>query len=156
MNYTPIAAVTIDAQTRKTIYPAPYADLVAGRIKRRLGDHFGLSHYGVNLTQLQPGALSALLHKHSVQDELIYIVTGTPVLIIDKAEYLLKAGDCCGFKGGNGKAHHLANRSDSVVTYLEVGDRSPGDEVEYPDDDLMFAKTPDGQHYVAHKDGTPY
>jgi len=43
-----------------------------------------------------------------------------------------------------------------VVTYLEIGDRSPGDEVEYPDDDLMFAKTPDGRHFVAHKDGTPY
>jgi uncharacterized cupin superfamily protein len=41
------------------------------------------------------------------------------------------------------------------VVYLEVGDRSPGDEVSYPDDDLM-AQLHDGRWRFLHKDGQPY
>jgi uncharacterized cupin superfamily protein len=156
MNDTPIAALAIAEQAKRTTYPAPFAALVAGRSKRRLGDHFGLTHYGVNLTQLAPGAASALLHSHSQEDELVYIISGTPVLIIDTAEFALKPGDCCGFKAGSGKAHQLVNRSDSPVTYLEMGNRAPNEEVDYPNDDLKFGTAPDGRRIWAHKDGTPY
>ena len=38
------------------IYPPPYAAALAGRAKRALGDLFGLSQFGVNLTVLAPGA----------------------------------------------------------------------------------------------------
>ena len=85
MNDTPIAALAIAEQAKRTTYPEPFASVVQGRIKRRLGEHFGLTHYGVNLTQLAPGAASALLHSHALEDELVYIVSGTPVLIIDTA-----------------------------------------------------------------------
>ncbi len=156
MNYTPTTALAIPEQARKTLYPEPFARLVAGRVRRRLGEHFGISHYGVNLTQLAPGAASALLHSHSVQDELVYIISGSPVLIIDSEEFALKAGDCCGFPGGTGKAHQLLNRSDAPVTYLEIGDRTPGDEVDYPNDDLKVGAAADGRPIAVHKDGTPY
>ncbi|MGH8132102.1 MAG: hypothetical protein ACRETG_10330 [Steroidobacteraceae bacterium] len=61
----PIAAIEIPAQNRKSIYPAPYASQVEGRVKHRLGDHFGLANFGVNLTELAPGPVSALLHHHT-------------------------------------------------------------------------------------------
>jgi len=156
MNYQPIAALSIAEPARKTIYPAPFLARVAGRAKRRLGDHFGLTHFGVNLTQLAPGAASALLHRHSLEDELIYILSGSPVLIIDDEEFVLQSGDCCGFKAGSGKAHQLVNRSAAPVTYLEIGNRAAGDAVEYPNDDLMVGTAPDGSRFAAHKDGTPY
>jgi uncharacterized cupin superfamily protein len=41
------------------------------------------------------------------------------------------------------------------VVYLEVGDRTPGDEGSYPDDDLK-ALMVDGKWKFVHKDGTPY
>jgi uncharacterized cupin superfamily protein len=41
------------------------------------------------------------------------------------------------------------------VLYLEVGDRTPGEEVNYPDDDIAGTFL-DGQWKFAHKDGTPY
>jgi uncharacterized cupin superfamily protein len=156
MNDTPIAALAIGEQARKTIYPAPFASVVAGRSKRRVGDHFGLTHFGVNLTQLLPGAASALPHSHSQEDELVYIVSGTAVLILDTAEFTLQAGDCCGFKAGTGKAHQLVNRSAGLVTYFEIGNRAPDDQVEYPNDDLKLATAPDGRRIAVHKDGTPY
>ena len=47
------------------------------------------------------------------------------------------------------------NSESEDVVYLEVGDRSPGDEASYPDDDLK-AVLIDRQWEFTHKDGTPY
>jgi uncharacterized cupin superfamily protein len=47
------------------------------------------------------------------------------------------------------------NNSDGDVLYLEVGDRSGGDEVDYPDIDLQ-TRFIDGERRYVHKDGTPY
>jgi len=156
MPVDPIAALSVAVATRKSLYPPSLATLVQGRVRRRLGDHFGLANFGVNLTELAPGAISALIHHHNKQDEFIYILSGTPTLVLDAAEYLLRPGDCCGFKAGTGVGHQLANRSPEPVVYLEVGDRLPGDSPVYPRDDLALAQGPDGSWIVMHKDGTPY
>ena len=42
-----------------------------------------------------------------------------------------------GFAAASGNGHQLLNLSTEDVVYLEVGDRSAGDEVFYPDDDLQ-------------------
>jgi uncharacterized cupin superfamily protein len=55
-----------------------------------------------------------------------------------------------------GAAHHLLNRTSEDVVYLEVGDRLPGDEVTYPDDDLRAVPVEGGGWRMVHKDGTPY
>jgi uncharacterized cupin superfamily protein len=63
----PIAIVAAEAasRTKPTNYPEPFASRMAGREKRPLGDVFGLSSFGVNLTRLAPGAVSALRHAHT-------------------------------------------------------------------------------------------
>jgi uncharacterized cupin superfamily protein len=48
-----------------------------------LGNEFGLQNFGVNLTQLEPGSVAALLHSHTKQDEFIYVLEGAPTLICD-------------------------------------------------------------------------
>jgi len=62
---------------------------------------------------------------------------------------------CAGFRAGTGNGHCLANESDDDVVYLEIGDRTPGDEGVYPDDDLK-AMLVDGQWKFTRKDGTAY
>jgi uncharacterized cupin superfamily protein len=109
----------------------------------------------VNLTRLVPGGESALLHRHSGQDEYIYILEGEPTLITDVGEVTLGPGMCAGFPA-QGPAHQLVNRSDRDVLYLEIGDRSSGDEGSYPDDDLKAVLGPDGKWLFSHKDGRPY
>lgn len=155
-NY-PIAVVATQARPQAILsnYPEPFASRMTGREKRRLGDLFGLSNFGVNLTKLSPGASSALRHAHSKQDEFIYILSGHPVLITDAGESQLAPGMCTGFKAGTGNAHQLFNRTNEEVHYLELGDRCPGDSVEYPDDDLQ-AVLVDGKWQFSHKDGAPY
>jgi uncharacterized cupin superfamily protein len=128
---------------------------MAGRQKRPLGTLFGLSNFGVNLTRLLPGAVSALRHAHSHQDEFIYVLTGSPTLMTHAGETQLEPGMCAGFKAGSDDAHQLVNYTQAEVVYLEVGDRTPEDQVTYPDDDLK-AVWVEGRWQFTHKDGTPY
>ncbi|HEY3910878.1 MAG TPA: cupin domain-containing protein [Stellaceae bacterium] len=137
-------------------YPEPFAARVAGRVRRPLGDPFGLTSFGVNLTRLPPGGASALRHTHSREDEFIYILEGEPILVTNAGETQLRPGMCAGFKAGAGNAHHLLNRTMQDVVYLEIGDRDPGDTVVYPDDDLGRAVAPDGARLFVHQDGRPY
>ena len=153
----PVAVVAslVPPRAKPSIYPEPFASRTAGRVKHPLGDLFGLTNFGVNMTRLLPGACSALRHAHSRQDEFIYILQGQPTLITNEGETQLSAGMCAGFRFGTGNAHQLLNRSSGEVVYLEVGDRSAGDTVVYPDDDLQAAMV-EGKWQFAHKDGTTY
>lgn len=154
----PIAVTAAEAppRTKPTNYPEPFASRMAGREKRPLGDLFGLTNFGVNLTRLVPGAVSALRHAHSRQDEFIYILQGEPTLVTNAGETQLRPGMCAGFKAGTGDAHHLVNRTDTEVVYLEVGDRTAGDAGSYPDDDIQAVFGGDGKWQFVHKDGRPY
>lgn len=150
-----IAANTAPPRTKPSNYPEPFFSRMAKREKRPLGDLFGLKNFGVNLTRLFPGGESALLHRHEQQDEFVYILQGTPTLVTDKGETILSPGMCAGFPA-QGIAHQLVNRTREDVIYLEVGDRTPGDEVSYPGDDIQAVLGPDRVWSFTHKDGRPY
>jgi uncharacterized cupin superfamily protein len=59
------------------------------------------------------------------------VLEGEPTLITDTEEVELMPGMCAGFPA-RGIAHQLVNRTDRDVVYLEVGDRTAGDEGSYP------------------------
>ena len=150
---TALRAVDVAPHAKQTNYPEPFAARVAGRQKRRLGEAFGLSNFGVNLTRLAPGAVSSVRHHHSRQDEFIYVLEGEPTLLTDAGATPLKPGMCAGFRAGRGDAHQLRNDSAADVWYLEIGDRSAGDHVVYPDDDLAV-QVHNGVYLFSRKDGS--
>jgi len=147
-----IAKLAVDS---RTFYPAPFDRVVQGRQRRRLGNAAGLDQFGVNLTTLGPGAASALRHWHEREDELVYILEGEVVLIEDGGETLLKPGDAAGFKAGSGNGHHLVNRTQRDVVYLEIGTRCKNERVEYPDVDLVMVRDDNRARYT-HKNGDAY
>lgn len=147
-------AEAVPVRQKPSAYPEPFYSRMAGRAKRPLGNAFGLNNFGVNMTNLAPGAESALMHRHTRQDEFIFVLAGNPTLRTDEGEIELSPGMCAGFPAG-GIAHHLVNRTDETVTYLEVGDRTSGDEGHYPEDDLL-AVMEDGGWVFKHKDGSNY
>jgi len=153
----PVAVVAAEAPLRAkpSNYPEPFASQMAGRRKHPLGDLFGLTNFGVNLTRLLPGGVSALRHAHTKQDEFVYILQGHPTLHTDEGRTRMSPGMCAGFKAGSGNGHHLLNETGEDVLYLEVGDRTPGDEGSYPDDDLKAVMV-DGRWKFTHKDDSPY
>lgn len=156
MTVQPMNSNNIPEQTQKSLYPSPFNEMMQGRIKRKLGDFFGLSNFGVNQTSLAPGAVSALNHMHSKQDEFIFIISGQATLVYGEHTYTMQTGDCCGFKAGEGVGHQLINNSNDELVYLEIGDRSQGDKVTYPDDDLQANMDNKGKWVFSHKDGTAY
>ena len=150
-----IHAASAPQRAKASNYPEPFAAMVAGRIKRPLGDMYGLENFGVNLTRLLPGAITALFHRHSKQDEFIYILEGKPTLVTEGGRQVLEPGMIFGFPAG-GTAHHLVNETASDCVLLEVGDRTTGDEGAYPRDDIQAVMGADGQWRFTHKDGRPY
>jgi uncharacterized cupin superfamily protein len=156
-NTIPTSVVAADVAPRKklSLYPEPFASMMLGRERRQLGEIFGLRNFGVNLTRLAPGAMSALRHAHTKQDEFIYVLEGQPTLHTDAGREQLSPGMCAGFVSGTGNGHRLINDTAHDVVYLEIGDRTPGDEATYPDDDLK-AVMMDGQWVFSHRNGTPY
>ena len=84
-----------------------------------------------------PGAVTALRHAHTRQDEFVYVLEGHPTLHTDQGRTRLSPGMCAGFKAATGDGHHFVNETDQDVVLLEVGDRIPGDQASYPDDDLV-------------------
>lgn len=152
----PIVAREVPPRTKPSNYPETFRPRVAGRVKRALGDAFGLTSFGVNHTTLAPGAWSALRHAHTVQDELVYVLEGNPTLVTSDGESLLAPGMCVGFKAGSGNAHHLVNHTDKDVVLLEMGDRNPGDAATYPDDDIQAVLDENGKWKFTRKDGSSY
>lgn len=136
-------------------YPQVFQSLVAGRVKKRLGDAAGLKNFGVNLVRMEPGSRSALRHWHTRQDEFIYVLDGELTLVTNAGEQILQAGMAAGFPAGEADGHHLINRSAAAALYLEVGDRTPNDQGIYPDDDLMASSSAQGWVFT-HKDGRPF
>jgi uncharacterized cupin superfamily protein len=135
-----------------TTYPPPFDEPCLKRSRIRLGDAAQLTQFGVNLCTLPPGAWSSQRHWHTLEDELIYVVSGEIVLVTDDGEETLRAGDSAGFKAGDKDGHHFQNRSGADVVILEIGTRVDGDTAYYPDIDLVSPSTPG----YTHRDGTPY
>jgi uncharacterized cupin superfamily protein len=149
-----LRALDVVARTN-TIYPPAYAAPLAGRAKRALGDQFGLTQFGVNLTTLAPGSWSSQRHWHEKEDEFIYVLEGDVTLVDDSGEHVLTPGMCAGFKAGVPNGHKLVNKSASPAIYLEVGTRSGEERSHYPDADMQGVKR-NGAWQILHKDGTPY
>lgn len=154
-NKSPILALDVPFRTKPSLYPEPFASRMLGREKRQLGNFFGLTNFGINLTRLKPNAISALRHAHSKQDEFMYILQGRPILQTNEGRTQLSPGMCIGFPAGKDDANNLVNETSEEVLYLEVGDRTPGDEAVYPDDDIQ-AELIDGEWNFTHKNGNPY
>ena len=135
-------------------YPAPLDQEFAERVRIRLGAAAGLTGFGVNLTTLPPGCRSSLRHWHEVEDEMVFVLSGTLTLIDDNGETEIGPGEAAGFPGGEANGHHFVNRGTEPVTLLEMGTRPSEDRCHYADHDLI-AHDSEGATWYTTRDGTP-
>jgi uncharacterized cupin superfamily protein len=150
-----IAARATDLPARRgSDYPAPHDRPCRERVRRALGDVFGLTQFGVNLLDLPPGTWSSQRHAHERQDELVYILEGEVVLVTDEGETILTVGMTAGFRAGTANAHHLINRSDRPARVLEIGTRTAEESAHYPDIGMMVREDASGWGYFT-TDGRP-
>ncbi|MCV2868273.1 cupin domain-containing protein [Defluviimonas sp. WL0002] len=138
-----------------SIYPEPYAAMMAGRSSMRLGAAGGLTQFGANLVTLEPGGLSSLRHWHQHEDEFVMVTSGECTLIDDAGEHVMLPGDCAAFPAGDGNGHHFVNRTDRIAQFLVVGTKAPFEVATYSDVD-MKVEMADGKAVFTYRDGTPW
>ena len=144
----PVAVHAADLPERVgTDYPPPHAAPCRERRRRRLGDVFDLSQFGVNLLELPPGAWSSQRHWHERQDELVYVLEGEATLVTNEGETTLGAGMVAGFPADSGNGHHIVNRSATVVRLLEIGTRTREEIAHYSDIDMTYREDARGEGY---------
>ncbi|MCF1710445.1 cupin domain-containing protein [Tabrizicola sp. J26] len=138
-----------------SIYPSPYAEMMAGRSSLRLGDAGGLTQFGVNLVMLEPGAVSSLRHWHLNEDEFVMVTEGECVMVQDEGETVMRPGDCAAFPAGSTNGHHFLNRTDKVAKFLVVGTKAKTEVATYSDVDLKV-EIGGGKARFTYKDGTDW
>jgi uncharacterized cupin superfamily protein len=91
----------------------------------------GMKRAHVTRVRLPPGKDSFAYHAHLVEEEWVYIISGTGVAEIDGEETTVGPGDFMGF-ATPGVAHLLKNTSSEELVYLMGGENQPLDVIEYP------------------------
>jgi len=147
-----IGKIAIDTSTG---YPSPFNKAVEGRSRKRLARAAGLTHFGVNICTLKPGAASSQRHWHENEDEFVYVLQGEVVLREDSGETVLKPGDAAAWKAGVPNGHCLINRSDRDAVFIEVGTRAASERAYYSEIDMMVVRDEKGARYTK-KNGEPY
>ena len=146
----------VDVRTGSS-YPEPFNEPCLTRKGERLSDAGGLTQFGVHRLVLSPGAWSSQRHWHTHEDELVYILLGSPVLVDDNGETQLEPGDVTTHVAGDPNGHHMINRTEEDVLYLIVGTRNPQEDTgHYPDIDLHIPANGSVNRQFTNKCGTPY
>lgn len=138
-----------------SIYPEPYASMMAGRSSIRLGEAGGLTQFGVNLVRLEPGALSSLRHWHMNEDEFVMVTEGECLLVQDAGETVMRVGDCAAFPAGSPDGHQFVNRSDKLAVFLVVGTKARAEVATYSDIDLKI-HIAEGKARFTYKDDSDW
>ncbi len=104
-----------------------------GRHVAPVGAQAGARELAANVYELDPGAVGSPLHVHHANEELLFVLAGTPSLRGPDGTQLLAPGAVIAFPRGQPGAHSLVNRTDTPVRYLVVSTTNCPDVVEYPD-----------------------
>jgi uncharacterized cupin superfamily protein len=113
-----------------------------------LAKAFGLKRIGVHHETLPPGHRSCWPHAHEGDEELVFIIEGTPDVWIDGELFRLGPGDAVGYPQGTGIAHVLINNTDAPVRFIGIGDSHGNpDRVHYPRHPELNAKR-DARHWA--------
>jgi uncharacterized cupin superfamily protein len=96
-----------------------------------LGHRLGLKQIGVNLGRLPPGHESFCPHSHTVEEEWVYVLSGSGTVLIDGQDYEIGAGDFIGFPAPS-VVHQVKNTSKADLVYLMGGSTSEVEVADFP------------------------
>ena len=130
-----------DIQYSEGRYPKELIEFYQGNTDTykqiKVGDLGGLTQFGINKTILPTNSATAMRHWHEEEDEFVFIISGSAILIDKDGEHEMNSGDCATFKAGDNNGHAIVNKSNKDVVLLEFGTRAKKDIVHYTDKDLI-------------------
>ena len=92
----------------------------------------GLAKCGVNVIRVPPGKESFVHHVHLVDEEWMYVLSGTGELRIGDERFPVGPGDFAGFPPRT-HAHHLRNDGPGDLVYLSGGEAIDFGIADFPD-----------------------
>lgn len=138
-----------------SVYPAPFAAMMAGRSSMRLAQAGGLTQFGVNLVTLAPGARSSLRHWHRAEDELVMVTEGECTLVQDGGSAVMRPGDVACFPAGVEDGHCFVNQTADTARFVVIGTKAPVEVATYPDVDFVLTMRGTDVTF-ARRDGRPF
>ncbi|ABD54613.1 cupin domain-containing protein [Jannaschia sp. CCS1] len=124
-----MTAADIDAM--EGLAKVHFVNPAAKRINKSLGDVTGLTGLGIHIIEVAPGDETTEYHVHYVEDEAVYILSGTGTATIGAHDHAIGPGDFIGYRAG-GLAHTIVNTGSELLRILVVGQRLAHDVADYP------------------------
>ena len=103
----------------------------AKRINKSLGDLTGLTGFGFNLIEIEPGHETTEHHRHYHEDECVFVLAGNGSAYLEDEAHPIGPGDFIGYRKG-GQAHSIQNKGDETLRCIVVGERLSHDVGDYP------------------------
>lgn len=114
------------------VEPVALARGAVRRTRRDLGRAAGSVRSGLAHLKIEPGARSAPLHCHSVEEELFVVLDGDGTLLLGDEEHPVRRGSVVARPPATGVAHAFEAGAGGL-TLLAYGTRDPADMCWYPD-----------------------
>ena len=96
-----------------------------------LSELAGMTRVGIHIVSIAPGKEAFIYHKHTTEEEFVYILSGRGIAEIDEEEFEVGPGDFMGFSTPS-VAHHLRNPFEEKLVYLMGGERKDVEIADFP------------------------
>jgi uncharacterized cupin superfamily protein len=118
----------------------------------RLAEHAGACRLAANLYELEPGALISPLHFHHRNEELLFVLSGTPALRRSDTDVRdLSPGEIVAFPVGREGVHQVLNRSDRPARVLICATNDLPEVAEQTEADQLAVITTTGLRVLARE-----
>ena len=104
-----------------------------GKERAEISWFLGVRRLGYAAARLEPGEHSPTLHGHSLEEELVLVVAGTPTIQTPQGFFVLRPGDLVALPVGAAGAHKFFNESTEPCMWVVFANVAEGDSAFYPD-----------------------
>jgi len=99
----------------------------------RITDKVGLKVLGIWYEKLPPGKRSAFPHAHTHEEEIIFVLKGSPTIWLNGFAKQIGPGHFAAFPSNTGIAHVVINNTEEEVVYLCIGETQ-----DFPDEKIVY------------------
>ena len=111
----------------------------------RVGQHAGARSLAATLYEIEPRALVSPLHFHHANEELLFVLSGTPTLRTGQdSERTLEPGEIVAFPPGPDGTHQITNQSGTPARVLICSTSVLPEVAEQPETDMLAIITTGG------------
>jgi len=114
---------------------------------RRLTELAGFDKSGLHMVRLPPGKDSNELHRHQIEEEFYFVLSGRAVMQAGDDQHVMEQGSFAAFPAGS-VAHMITNPHDEDLVYLVGGSRSEFELGEFPRHGKMLIRAGDESYMV--------